>query len=190
MQEFLDLVGDHPLRVDHEIDRHVFAAEQVGPGVERVFTNARDLSVGLEHRVADLARDHVHFVVRRHGDQHVGVLDAGPAQHVGPRGVSLDGADVEAPPEFFEPAAVYVHHRDVERFARKVLRQRAAHLPRPQNEDVHASPTLSISAKKKPSEPSLRGRSRRPGPASRPHSAVIARAFAPGVCRMNPATTS
>ena len=158
--------------------------------MERILADAGDLPLGLEHRVAHLAGDHVDFVVGCHGDQHVGILDAGPAQDVGPRRVALHGADVEAPAEFLEAGAVDIHHRDVERFAGKVLRQRASHLAGPENENVHAVPALSIKAKKNPSAPFLLGSSSRPGPASRPQFARIFRAFASGVCRRNPATTS
>ena len=56
---------------------------------------ARDLGRHVEERVGHLAGDHVDLVVERHGDDHVGLLGAGPGKDVGMRAVPDIAAYVE-----------------------------------------------------------------------------------------------
>ena len=58
-------------------------------------TNARDPGGHVEERMRDLAGRHVHFVVERHGDQHVGLLRAGQLQRIGMRAMADIAAHVE-----------------------------------------------------------------------------------------------
>ena len=144
LQQFRDLLRHHALRVDEHVDGHVFAGEeglllvvQMAARLVGIRPDAGDLHGSAEHGVAHLAGHHVHFVVRGHGDEHVGILGAGQIQHVRPRCVAGHRADVEPPPQLGEPRLVGIDEGDVEVFAGEVLGQRAADLPGAEDEDVH-----------------------------------------------------
>ena len=78
-------------RNDH-VDRHVITTEQIGPHRLKIalLANTGDFGRHVENRMRDLASDHVHFVRKGHGDDHVSVRNAGALKHIRVRSVSDD----------------------------------------------------------------------------------------------------
>ena len=138
LDEALDVVGDHLLRIDEHIDRHVLLREEAGPMHVDVGADARDLHGRAEQGIAHLACHHVHFVGIGDGDEHVRVLGPGASQDVGMRGHALDGLDVEAVAQSTEPIGVDIEHRDVGFLVRQILGQGATDLSCTEDEDLHA----------------------------------------------------
>ena len=139
------MVGDHLLRVDEHIHRHMLVGEQrllvdVGGGA-----HPGDLARGAEHGIRHLAGHHVDLIAAGDRDQHVGILGPRLAQHVGMGGPARDGADVEAAAQFPQAHFVEIDQGDVQGFAGQMGGQGAAHLPRAEDENLHGC--LSIRAR-------------------------------------------
>jgi hypothetical protein len=95
LEQLPDVVGDHLLGVDEHVDGHVLAAEEAFAVQVGRRADAGDLGRRAEQRVADLAGHHVDLVAGGHGNQHVRIVCAGSAQHVGMRRPALNRLNVE-----------------------------------------------------------------------------------------------
>jgi hypothetical protein len=123
---------------DQHVHRNRFVLEQLlFAGQVRGFAHPGDFGRGVEQGVGDLAGDHVGFVAVGHGDQHVGVIGPGLAQHGRKRTAALDGADIQPIAEVAQAFAIGVDHGDVVGLAGQMFRQRTADLPRTEDDDFH-----------------------------------------------------
>ena len=108
--------------------------------------NARHLVRGVEQGVGDLAGDHVGLVAVGDGDQHVGILGAGFAQHPGMGAVAIHHPQVEFVLQFAQALAIGVDDGDVVVLAGEILSQGATHLTCAQNDDFHKAILLKVVA--------------------------------------------
>jgi Zn-dependent alcohol dehydrogenase len=90
--------GDALLGAQHLIHRQPFLAQQLAAGLELGAAHAGDGGGHAEHILGHLAGHQVGFVLRRAGDQHVGILDTGFHQHAGLDGVADHTAQVQPVP--------------------------------------------------------------------------------------------
>ncbi len=141
-------VADLDLRRDDVVDRHAVAREQVGPARIEIALRAdpRDFRRHVEERVRDLAGDHVDFVVKRHGDQHVRLGDARLLQDVGMGCISFDRAhfqDVVGPLHEFRTR---VDDRDVVAFRRQAFGNAGTDLSGPADDHLHRASLVTVGA--------------------------------------------
>ena len=120
--ELCDVLAHQLLRADAYIDRNSVLREQLVRAHVLGRADARDLGRRMEHRVRNLARDHVGFVGVRQCDDNVGVVRAGAVEHLGISGVSDDSTDVETVLEFSQDFGPHVDNRYFVRlFTRQVI---------------------------------------------------------------------
>ena len=138
MDQLLDVIGDQFLRADAKIHRDGRLLPEFLGGDVFGGTNTGDLRRNLEHRVGDLAGDHVHLVAVRQRDDHVGVVGTGAFQYVRPGGVAHDGAHVEPVLQISQYRRLGVDDRDFVGFFRgEVIRSSGSDLACAENENIH-----------------------------------------------------
>ena len=96
LDQLLDVAHHRLFGADHMVHRKTGLAQQGVALVEFGRTQAGDGGGHVEDIVGDLADHQIRLVGRRAGNQHVGVLGSGFAQHRGLDAVAHDTAQVQA----------------------------------------------------------------------------------------------
>ena len=108
-----DVFCHQPFRADQHINRTMFAVEQLGIlGVVRR-TDPGNSGGCVIQGVGDLAGRHIDLVAVGQRDNEVGVLDTGPDQDLGVRGVTDHAPDIQAVLQHFQMGGIYIDNRDV-----------------------------------------------------------------------------
>ena len=142
----LDVVGDDLLETDREIDREVRAVEQFRVVDEFTRAQACDAGRQVEQGAGDLARTQVGLVGLGDGNQQVGVVCTGIAQH-GRRGtVAAHRTHLESLAQDVEQIGVGIDQRDVVGFGNEVFGNRNPDLAGAQNDDLHLRYALTAKA--------------------------------------------
>ena len=92
--------------------------------------------------MCNLAGDHVHLVVQRHGDDHVGLLGSCCLQHFRMRSVTDKATHIECIANLADQFRRRVDHRHVVFLRRKPLGNAVADATAPANDDTHPSGSL------------------------------------------------
>jgi hypothetical protein len=90
--------------------------------------------------MGQLAGDQIGLVALGHGDDHVGIVGAGIAQHAGRCRIADHGAQVELVLQLHQAWAVVVDHRDVVFFRNQAFGHAGTDLAGPENDHFHTSP--------------------------------------------------
>jgi hypothetical protein len=91
----------------------------------------------IEDAVRHLAGDEIGLIALGHGDQQVGVIQAGAGQNRRMRGVADYRLQIEAILQVRQTLLVAVDHRDVVVFRGETLRDTGPDLSGAQNDDTH-----------------------------------------------------
>ena len=131
----------HLGRDDH-VDRQVLGREQVRPVRLEIGLRADpgDLGRHVEERMRHLAGDHVDLVVQGHGDDHVGLVDAGLDENVGMGAMADQAAHVERVADRLDQLGRRIDDRYVVLLGRELLGNAEADLPGPADHHPHAHP--------------------------------------------------
>ena len=127
------------LRRNDHVDRHVVAAEQVGPDRVQIalMSHPGDFGGHVEYRVRHLAGDHVDLVRLGHRDDHVGVGATGPFQYVRVRGEADERADVEGVADLLRQRRRLLDDGDVVVAVGQIAGDVEADLPGSANDEFH-----------------------------------------------------
>ena len=137
VDELEDVIGNDLFRADDDIDRQHVLAEYLRVRQVVGGADAGDLGGRVEQRVGNGTGDDVGFVAVGDGQDQVGVLTAGLAQHVRVAGGAGHGAQVEAVLQVGQFLRVGVDDGDGVVFAHQVFGHRRADLTRAENDDFH-----------------------------------------------------
>ena len=109
----LDMVCDQLLGADQYIDRQGAAVEQLL--VLEIFLGAYagDLGRRTEQAMSDLAGYDIGLITVCYCDQHIGVSDTPPDQHVGMRGMTGYRLYIETVTQVFQHQWIGIYQRDV-----------------------------------------------------------------------------
>ena len=139
-----DGAADLHLRRNDDVDRHVVAAEQVGPDRVEIARLAHpgDLGRHLEKRVSHLAGDHVDLIGAGDRYDHIGVGGAGRLQHVGMGSKPFHRLDIEGIAQLPDKFRRLVDDRHVIVLRRQGMDDAGAHLAGAANDHFHGVCTL------------------------------------------------
>ena len=133
-------LADLDLRRNGDVDRQVVTAEEIGIFRPQIVlrTNTGDLGRDVEERMGDLAGGHVDFVVERDGNQHFGLIGAGPRQHIRMGAVADITADIQRLGDMRDERGGGVDDRDVVAFLGEPLGNAVTDLARAADDDFHS----------------------------------------------------
>src|SRR5690606_34681863 len=138
-----DAAQDHfahfDLRRNDHINRQVIAREEIHIARFKIVlrADARHLGGHFEQRVRDLTGDHVDLVVKRAGDQHVGLIGTRFRKDVRIRAVADDAANIKRVAHRSDPIRTRVEDANVILLGGQPFGNAEPHLPRAANDHFH-----------------------------------------------------
>ncbi|EXI84798.1 MAG: hypothetical protein AW12_02387 [Candidatus Accumulibacter sp. BA-94] len=131
------VLGNDLLRTQGVVDRKILRRQQLF-AVEKVTrAQAGDTRGDVEDAVRDLAGDQIGLITLGHGNQQVGVLQAGVGEHGRMRTVADDRAQVHAVLQVRQALVVAIDHRDVVILGNKTFGNTRTDLAGTENDDPH-----------------------------------------------------
>jgi len=135
-------IGHLLFGADHNINRHVIAAIEIG--IDRIqiglAAQTRDLARDGENRMGHLTGDHIHLVRMGRGDNHIGIARTGFVQNIGIACKSGDTLHIQRIGRLTHQRRIVVNDRDVVALAGQMTGNLPAHLSCTTNDDLHARP--------------------------------------------------
>ena len=130
-----DLVGRFQLRVDQHIDAELFLDEAALSDIVRVAHAGNGLALG--RFLGDQAAKQVQLVRPGHGDEHIGIFNAGVLLHAVHHAVAGDAHHVALRCDVLDGFFVGIDHGDIVAFGGQLFGKRGTDLAASDNDDIH-----------------------------------------------------
>ncbi|MPM31639.1 hypothetical protein SDC9_78195 [bioreactor metagenome] len=137
LDELADVARQRFLGADDAVHAEAVLAQQLLGLVQPRRTHPRDQLGHVEHHLRHLAAHQIGLVLRRAGNQQIGVVGAGLGQHLRVDAIAHHAAQVVARLQLAQALRVLVDHRDVVAFRFQAVGHAGPHPARAQDDDLH-----------------------------------------------------